>query len=292
MEYLRGNATASATGLFVICRYLSSFPDGQKDEDLRGSLQVLRSLAPAQNETSAVFKASLAVGEGLGLVSREDSNSSWMLDPLIAEHLSAAEEDAWPWFRGELLHRIGDAAIKDIRDGSQPSDLAVGLTWFLQLDPLRPPNLAWGSGPEQMITEIGFGAIARSEQWRPFQRWAIATGLAHRCDHREAKVLIPDVSTAIVDQLAHLPRAANAQDWLTALQKRLPFLGSTDLLNQLPQGGREWEALPASVALGLLKLERKGVLKLESPNDAVDVTVIRFGDTRRQVARISVVASK
>ncbi len=291
MEYLRGNATASATGLLVICRYLTSFEEGRNEEDLRKSLQVLRSLTSSQNETSAVLKASLAVGEGLGLVFRQDSSSSWMVDRSIAERLSTAA-DVWPWFRGELLHRIGIAALKDIEEGSQPSDLAIGLTWFLQLDPLRPPNLAWGSGPEKMVNEIGFGAITRSEQWRPFQRWAIATGLAHRCEHREAKVLIPDASVAIVDQLPHLPTAASAQEWLSSLRTRLPFLGSAAFLNQLPQGGRDWESLPPSVVFGLLKLERKGVLRMESPNDAVEVTAIRFGDMRRQVARISVGASK
>lgn len=292
MDYLRGNATASATGLFVICRYLSSFADGQKEEDLRASLQVLRSLTSSQNDTSAVFKASLAVGEGLGILSRQGSNSPWMVERSIADHLRAETGDTWPWFRGELLHRIGMSALKDLAEGSPPSDLAVGLTWFLQLDPLQPPNLAWGSGPEQMVTEIGFNAISRSEQWRPFQRWAIATGLAHRYEHREAKVLIPDASTAIADQLPHLPRTGNSQEWLKSLQNRLPFLGSSDLLNQLPQGGRVWESLPPSVVFGLLKLERKGVLKMESPDDAVDVIAIRFGDLRRQVARISVVASK
>jgi hypothetical protein len=291
VEYLRGNATASATGLLVICRYLTSFEEGRNEEDLRKSLQVLRSLTSSQNETSAVLKASLAVGEGLGLVFRQDSSSSWMVDRSIAERLSTAA-DVWPWFRGELLHRIGIAALKDIEEGSQPSDLAIGLTWFLQLDPLRPPNLAWGSGPEKMVNEIGFGAITRSEQWRPFQRWAIATGLAHRCEHREAKVLIPDASVAIVDQLPHLPTAASAQEWLSSLRTRLPFLGSAAFLNQLPQGGRDWESLPPSVVFGLLKLERKGVLRMESPNDAVEVTAIRFGDMRRQVARISVGASK
>lgn len=291
MEYLRGNATASASGLFVICRYLTSFENGQNEDDLRKSLQVLRSLTSSQNETSAVLKASLAVGEGLGLVFRQDSSSSWMVDRSIAEHLSTVA-DTWPWFRGELLHRIGIAALKDIEEGSQPSDLAIGLTWFLQLDPLRPPNLAWGSGPEKLVNELGFGAITRSEQWRPFQRWAIATGLAHRCEHREAKVLIPDASVAIADQLPHLPTAASAQEWLSSLRTRLPFLGLAAFLTQLPQGGRDWESLPPSVVFGLLKLERRGVLRMESPNDAVEVTAIRFGDMRRQVARISVGASK
>lgn len=283
MEYLRGNATASATGLFVICRYLSAFGVGQTDAELRAALQVLRSEA----ETSALLKASLAVGEGLGLISRNDGNSPWVLDPALAEQL-ARSGDTWPWFRGELLYRIGNSAMKDLGAKTQPSDLALGLTWFLQLDPLHPPSTNWSSGPEQMINDLQFEAITRSEQWRPFQRWAIATGLAHRCDHRDAKVLIPDTSTAISDQLPNLPAVAGGQEWLAALQSRLPFFGSSLLLNHLPQGTREWQSVPASVVLGLLKLERRGALIFEASDDALDPAVITFGGTTRQITRISV----
>lgn len=287
MEYLRGNATASAIGLYVICRYLSAFEDGQTEAQLRTSLQVLRSRTSSQNETSALLKASLTVGEGLGLFGRRDASSPLLLDSAIGDHL-VKPGDSWPWFRGELLYRIGRYALKDIEERSQPSDLSLGLTWFLQLDPLNPPNVSWSSGPEQMINELQFEAITRSEQWRPFQRWAIATGLAHRCDHREAKVLIPDPSAAIMDQLPNLPTAASGQDWLAKVQSRLPFFGSTALLNQLPKRAQEWQSVPPSLAFGLLKLERKGVLTMESSDDAIDPLVIRFGKKTRQITRISV----
>lgn len=239
-----------------------------------------------QDESSAVLKASLTVGEGLGLISRTDATAPWRVDKAIAEGLETTA-DAWPWFRGELLHRVGSTALDDIAKGLQPSDLALGLTWFLQLNPLQPPGSAWNAGPEAMVGELGFKAIARSEQWRPFVRWAIATGLARGFDHRDAKVLIPDPSNAIADQLHHLPNTAAAPEWLAALQARLPFLGLNMLLNQLPQG-REWRQLPESLAFGLLKLERRGLVTLESADDAVDVAPIRFGEHRRQLTRISV----
>jgi len=286
VEYLRGNAPASPTGLFVICRYLSAFDEGQHEDALRGSLQVLRSLTSAQSETSAVLKASLAVGEGLGLISRRDANSPWALDPELRDNL-LKDGDGWPRFRGELLYRIGSGALKDISENAQPSDLALGLTWFLQFDPICPPSSAWSSGLQQMVNDLKFEAIVRSEQWRPFQRWAVATGLAHRCDHRDARVLIPDPSTAISDQLPYLPTAASGHEWLVALETRLPFF-STVLLNQLPKKERPWESVPPSLVFGLLKLERKRTLTMESSDDAIDPAVIRFGETQKQVTRISV----
>lgn len=287
MEYLRGNATASATALFVICRYLSAIDGGQTDEDLQASLEVLRSLNSTRDEASAVFKASLTVGEGLGLVSRSDSRSPWMANMDIAKALRT-EGDTWPWFRGELLFRIGSHALKALEEDKKVPDLALGLTWFLQQSPLRPLHLTWGLGPEKALTDIGFEAVSGKAQWRPFGRWALATGLARRCDHRGARVLIPDASTAISDQFAHLPKAANAQEWLSALQARLPIFGVPSLLKELPQGGRDWQALPPGVVIGLLKLERASVLSLEPSDDAADVVAIGFGQANRQVGRISV----
>lgn len=286
MEYLRGNATASATALYVICRYLSAFEEGKTDENLRDSLEVLRSLNSSKAEASAVLKASLSVGEGLGLIARDGSRGPWSIDKGIEARLRD-EGDAWPWFRGELLYRIGRDALKAVAAEDKASDLAIGLAWFLQLDPLRPPQLAWGSGPEGMVREIGLEAVSRSEQWRPFQRWALATGLARRCDYRGAKVLIPDASTAIADQFDNLPTSASAQDWLSVLEARLPVLGSPALLSQLPQGGRNWLSPAPGAVLGLLKLEQAKVLRLEPSDDASDVVAIGLGIGNRQVGRIS-----
>jgi hypothetical protein len=287
MEYLRGNATASATGLYVICRYLSGIDGGQREDELRLALEVLRTLNTSQDEASAVLKASLAVGEGLGLITRTDARSPWIADKDIVRQLGVAE-DSWPWFRGELLFRIGSHAMKVLAVDKKVPDLALGLAWLLQQSPLRPLQLAWGSGPEQMVRDIGFEAVSRSEQWRPFQRWAVATGLARRCDQPGLRVLIPDATTAILDQLPNLPRSATASDWLATLQARLPFLGAMALINELPREGTQWKQLPPGVAIGLLKLEKRNVLSLEASDDATDVVPIDLGGAVRQVGRISV----
>lgn len=291
MDYLRGNATASATGLFVICRYLSSLDRAQTEEELRQSLEVLRSLNSSPDESSAVLKASLAVGEGLGLLTREASNLAFTADKDIVTQLTVGE-DSWPWFRGELLHRIGLNALSTVEADKKAPDLALGMAWFMQLSPLRPPNTSWGSGPEELVRSIEFDAVSRSEQWRPFKRWAAATGLARLCDHRGAKVLVPDASTAIADQISSLPTAASARDWLAALQVRLPIFGSQVLLSLLPQGGTEWLSLPPGVVLGLLKLEQKQVLSLAPSDDATDVVALGFGTATRQVGRITVGSKK
>lgn len=285
MEYLRGNAPASAPGLFVVCRYLSRADEGQSEPALRKALQVLRS-PDAQSETAAVLKASLVVGAGVGVIIQDKATSTWIADPRLVREMATAD-DPWPWFQGELLHRMTQHALVELENKREAPDLILGLTWFLQISPLTPLQSKWGAGPEDMTSKIGLAALSSPEQWRSFQRWAIALGLARHSDHGGAKVLIPDASSAIAAQLPHLPDAGRARDWLAALQNRLPVLGSRPLLDQLPGVGQDWSSLPPSVALGLLKLERAGVLSLESSDDADDVLAVGLGGDTRQIGRIT-----
>jgi hypothetical protein len=285
VEYLRGNAPASAIGLYVICRYLSNADGGQSENDLQRSLQVLRSSDPSQAGMSAVLKASLTVGESLGVVTHDKMSSTWAADEEIASALGS-DGDQWLWFRGELVHRMMLHALDQNDDGQVP-DLILGLTWFLQLSPLKPLQTKWGAGTESKIQTLGFEAVSRSEQWRPFQRWALSLGFARRSDQPNAKVLIPDASTAIADQLSHLPAASTARDWLAALHVRLPVAGARVLIDRLPQGSDTWSELPPGVTMGLLKLEAAGVLALEPSDDAGDVIALGLGTSARQVGRIS-----
>src|SRR4051794_29607635 len=101
MEYLRGNATASAIGLFVICEHLSHFDHGRLDEELRSGLQPLRDPGRESSERGSVLAASLAVGEGLGLLSKSGPAGPWLLEHALQQDLRAHRGDAWVWFRGE-----------------------------------------------------------------------------------------------------------------------------------------------------------------------------------------------
>jgi hypothetical protein len=287
VDYLRGNAAASAIALFVICRYLSSFSDGRSEAELRQALQVLRTSPKSPDEAAAVLTASLAIGDALGAISRDSTSSRWTVAADLAKGLRA-DGDQWPWFRGQILHRMTRQALRELQvDGDVP-DLVLGLTWFMQLSPLSPLQLSWAAGPEPLVMTLNFEAVSRSDQWRPFQRWAVALGLARRSDQGSVKVLIPDASTAIADQIPFLPAIAGATEWMAALRKRLPVLGAATLLEQLPRGGQTWEELPPGVVIGLLKLEKSGVISLEPSDDASQVVALGLGKSTRQVGRISV----
>jgi hypothetical protein len=286
MDFFRGHATASALGVFVIARYLSDFPEGRTEESLREPLQMLMPQG-GSDDSGPVLAASLAVGQGVRILERDQASGRWRLTADLCG-VVAGEGDPWSTFRGELLQRIAAHGVEEVELGRKSPDVVVALTWFLQQDPLKPIPTTWNAPTERLVSTGTLGAVDRSEQWRPFQRWAVALGLARRADTGSAKVLIPDATTAIADQLTSMPASGSAKEWLSRLQERLPILGSATLLAALPKGGPAWSEWPPGLMLGLRKLESLGAHKLEASDDASDVVSVGLASSARQIGRITV----
>ncbi|MGV9795277.1 hypothetical protein [Gordonia sp. NPDC003422] len=283
VDYLRGNLTASATGLFVICRHLSGYENGRPEEDLRQSLQLLRSGA---DNSGPILKDSLAVGQGIGLLGRDQASSNWHVEPHVGS-LFHCEGDQWPAFRGDLLRKISEHGLGAVSGRENVPDLVRVMTLFMQADPLSPLDEDHGRGPEAWFEKLGFDGVTNSTQWNSFKRWATSLGLARRSSSPKPGVVIPDATTAIADQLGALPASGSAREWLASLRERLPILGSPALTSQLPSA-RAWDEVPPAVVLGLLKLEKSGVLVLEPSDDASNVLSMGLGATLRQIGRIKV----
>lgn len=290
MHFFRGQATASATGLFVIGRFLAHSPEGRTEHEISASLQMLKASSIGAEDSGPVLAASLAIGEALGILEKDRADGSWTLGEELRPML-AASGDQWPKFRGALLRRIAEHGLAELAAGREAPDLVVGLTWFLQQDPLRPLPTAWSGSTEVAVRAGTLGNVDRSEQWRPFQRWVLALGLARRADTAQAKVLIPDSTTAIGDQIASMPAANSAREWLSLLRDRLPMLGAPELLDILPTDGAAWSDLPPGLVLGLRKLEKRGVLRLEPSDDATGIVSIGLGSSARQIGRVVVLRS-
>ena len=285
VDYLRGNTTANATGLFVICKHLARHPDGCAEEDLRRSLRLLRS----DEDPISLLDKSLEVGKNIGLLERKANASALKVDREVGASLEKAT-DAWPVFRGELLHKINKHALDALSAKEKLPDLVGGLAIFVQSDPLSPLTEAWGEGSEEYFKKkVGSNYVENPTQWSPFKRWALSLGLARSAGSTKPGVIIPDASTAIADQLHALPASGTASEWLSALRDRLPVLGSATFTAELPEG-RVWSDVPPAVVLGLLKLERSDHLKLEPTDDASDVISIGLGADSRQIGRIEVMS--
>lgn len=295
MEYLKGNANASAGAVHVICRHLTRLGRPVSGAELRHGLRPLpeHRAEDEQAKGTDALASSLKVAVGIGVV-LEDANSVWSVDPAIAEALKAARDSDIGWFRAELLRRINSEAMTALANNEKAADLVLGMTWFLQQDPLKPLGSQFGNGAERTLGELAHTdgtlvhAVENQEQWRSFQRWIFALGLARNVDVPGVKVVVADASTAIADSLGHLPANERADEWLTELRRHLPIFGASSLMAALPTPRAGWNDIPLAVSLGLLKLERQGVLTMESADDGRGVIMIGLGGSARQVGIIKV----
>lgn len=287
VQYLRGNLTSSAVALHVICRFLSNFGEGVQEDDLRRSLQSLRASAEDSTDATPVLDATLNVGHGLGMIQKGASENHWQLQhDLVLDLFSGRNE--WEQFRSYLLRAVAVDALRAVAANEAPPDLAIAMTWFMQLDPRTPIDRQWSPAVESLVRAGTSEAVANSTQWNSFQRWLLALGLARRSDVGKAKVITPDPSTAVADQLPHLPPTASAREWLMGLHERLPVLGAPPLLERLPIERGDARSVPLGLQLGLMKLELAGVLLLEPSDDSSAVVTLDLESQSRQVGRITV----
>jgi hypothetical protein len=295
VEYLKGTANASASAVHVICRHLARVGGAVSGAELRHAVRPLpdHRVEDEQAKDTDAFGSSLKVAVGIGMVF-EDAGSAMSVDPAIAEGLKAAGGSGTEWFRGELLRRINSESMTALAHNEKAADLVLGITWLLQQDPLKPLGSQFGNGAEKTLGELAHAdgtlvrAVDNQEQWRSFQRWIFALGLARNVDVPGAKVVVADASTAIADSLGHLPASERAEDWLAELRRCLPIFGASSLLAALPTPRAGWHDLPPAVSLGLLKLEKRGVLTMESADDGRGVVTVGLGDSARQVGIITV----
>lgn len=295
MDYLKGNATASAGALYVICRHITALGTAVSPDDLRAGLRPLQEQQASDrgsDRSTDALATSLRVGQGLGALT-EQAGAGWSVDPAIAVGLTGAVDD-WAWFRADLLRRINSEAVASIERGEKPSDLVLAMAWFMQQDALVPLGSAFGQGAEKTIGELQYSdgklvkAVETKEQWLAFRRWAIALGLARNVETPGAKVIVADASTAIADQFPVLPASDRAEDWLAQLVGFLPILGASKVLAALPTPRAGWGEIAPALALGLLKLEKAGVITMAGSDDGRGIVAVGLGGETRQVGIITV----
>lgn len=295
MEYLKGTANASAGAIYLICRHLTRVGTPLAGAEIRAGLRPLpeHRVADDQPKNSDLLASSLKVAAGIGLI-QEHAHSGWNVDPAIAQGLKTTCDDEIGWFRSELLHRMNAEAMDALARKEKAADLVLGMAWFLQQDPLKPLGTLFGNGAEASIGQLAHAdgtlvkAVENQEQWRSFLRWILALGLARNVDVPGAKVVVADASTAIADSLSQLPTTERADVWLTELRIHLPIFGAKALLAALPAPRAGWHEIPPAVSLGLLKLEKRGALKMESADDGRGVVTVGIGGNARQVGIIRV----
>lgn len=276
MKYLAGTAQASVAILYPVCRWLSC-----RD---RAPYDVMdAALRPAHvvgGEADALL-ASLRVGRDIGLLDRSgtprtaDQAADWAL-----QEQARSQRDEWyadpVRFRGLVRRALLAKAVDDIAAGETPSDVAVGLAWLLAQDPVRPLSRAHGEGPEWALNDQNMiPYIAGPDQWRPFLRWAVALGCAELSQVNKRRLVLPDPTPAVAEELPPIPSAGiSARAFYAAMTRELPVLDGGQISDFMraergecadPRGDA---MVGPAFSLALRRLQGQGVIDLHREADA------------------------
>jgi len=276
MKYLSGDAQASVTILYPVCRWLSS-----RDEVAYEVMSAALQPAHVVSGGSTALRATLRVGRDIGLLERlgpariSDEAADWAL---LAPIRSRRDE----WYTDPIRFRVLvrrallAKAVDDIAAGETPSDVAVGLAWLLACDPVSPLSQTYSEGPEGALNSQKLSSyIANGDQWRPFYRWAVALGCAELSQVGNHRLILPDPTAALAEELPSIPRAGvSARDFYATVAKALPVLDG-GRISEFMRNERAECADPRGDAmigpafsLALRRLESQGAIGLQREADA------------------------
>lgn len=276
MKYLANTAQASVAILYPVCRWLSS-----RNSAAYGIIKdALRPEHLISGEDDALV-AALRMGRDIGLFERlgnartSDQAADWTLREQIR-----SQSDEWyadpVKFRTIVRRALLAKAVDDISEGVTPSDVAVGLAWLLAQDPVRPLARNYGAGPERALNLQQLDSyIKGTSQWRPFLRWAVALGCAELSQAGGQRLVLPDPTAALAEELPSIsPAGLPAKEFFAAVAGRLPVLDS-GLISDFMRAERAECADPRGDAmvgptfsLALRRLEGRGIIHLRREADA------------------------
>ncbi|WP_035278501.1 protein DpdG [Actinokineospora spheciospongiae] len=293
MDYLTTYARGAAPSLLVISRYLAAAgSSGQTSEQLQRALQprpMIKEVAPR----ASLLGPALRIGEHLGLFEQDKAGGeqSWRLRTTAAgkSRTSNAREDDRAFY-ARVFGALNARALADV-EANDLSDLALGIIWFCQRDPLVPLNTAWDGETETVVKSAGIrsNAIFNAAQWLAFRRWAVHLGVATLTERNSKNSYISaDCTRAIEPILSSMPVRARADTWISHLLATLPVLGHPRLLRVLPVPPTEPDVISGSLAFALLKLERRGKVQLVPAADASNTMVLRVANTITRIGEIRV----
>jgi hypothetical protein len=276
MKYLAGTAQASVAILYPVCRWLS-------DRD-RTPFQVMNAaLRPdhvVAGEADALL-ASLRVGRDIRLLDRFGSTRTGdqAADWALGEPARSMRDEWYPdpaKFRVLVRRALLGKAVDEIAAGEVPSDVAVGLAWLLAQDPVRPLSRAHSDGPERALNDQKLTSyINGPDQWRPFLRWAVALGIAEFSQVRNRRLILPDPTAAVAEELPRIPRnGLTARDFCAAVAKELPVLDGGQISNFMRKERAECAdprgdaMVGPAFSLSLRRLEGQHVIDLHREADA------------------------
>jgi hypothetical protein len=181
-----------------------------------------------------------------------------------------------PLFNDGQPRDQSDESVKDEPlDASKSREFTRIQAWLLQQDPVRGP-LSWADKEEQRNVQRiqgqypNGGLVVNGTRWNSFRRWSLYLGLSRQDGHN---AVIADPTRAVRDELDCLdgaPKEMALVDLRTRLAERLPVLDGGAYRKEVleyVEVEEDVRAVSPTLALGLLRAQRAGTLRLERRAD-------------------------
>jgi hypothetical protein len=282
-------AEAVPNRLFAIYGTLLSRNSGEKSERLK-ELMVPKSLRGGRdNQSTALFDASLREARNIGLIV-EDADT-YSVTTEAQPKPRQAEEAA---FRTFVLKVLYEQAFKD---ESSQSKVAPALAWLLMQNPLRP--IPWSENPLQItVRQLGEGNaydLTNAPRLQTLAYWARYLGFARLIGAGEV-FIVPDPHDAISRLLPDVfdnATALRATEFRKRLSDLCPLLEDGLVRTRIERqalgetGRSNSQRLSRTTSLALVRLESCGRIQLEQRSDA-EVNLLDLGTSERRFSHISI----
>ncbi len=276
-------AEAVPNRLLAIYGALLARSGGETRERLKAQMVPPSLRGGRDNQSTAVFDASLREARAIGLVTEEGDNLT--VAPAARPKSRQVEEDA---FRAHVLRILCDEALAD--EAGQ-SKVAPALAWLLMQDPLRP--MPWSENPLPIITrQLTSGDsldLGNASRLQTLAYWARHLGFARLVGAGQVYI-VPDPHDAIARLLPDVFNGSvplRASEFRRRLASLCPVLENGSVRARVEQQTRDEisranpQRLSRSTSLALLRLESCGRIELLERSDA-EVGLLDLGTSERR----------
>ena len=240
------------------------------------------------NQSTAVFDASLREARSIGLVT-EDGDNLTIPSPALPKPRQGEEEA----FRTHVLRVLYDEALAD--DAGQ-SKVALALAWLLMQNPLRP--MPWSENPLPIITrQLVDGDpldLGNASRLQTLAYWARHLGFARLVGAGQVYI-VPDPHDAIgrlLPSVFDIGAPLRASEFRKRLANLCPVLEDGSVRTRVEQQACNEivrpnpQRLSRSTSLALLRLESSGRIDLQQHSDA-EVSLLDLGTSERRFSHIA-----
>lgn len=281
-------AEAVPNRLFAIYGTLLTRSGGDTRERLKEQMMPPSLRRGRDNQSTALFDASLREARAIGLVVEQNENLT--VPPTAQPKPRQSEDEA---FRAHVLRVLYQEAFID---GSGQSKVAPALAWLLMQNPLRP--MPWSENPlpiiSRQLADEEFFDLGNASRLQTLAYWARHLGFARLVGASQV-FIVPDPHDAIARLLSNIfdnNAPLRASEFRKRLAEICPLMEDGSVRTRVEQQASgeivraNTQRLSRSTSLALIRLEARGRIELQQRSDA-EVNLLDLGTSERRFSHIS-----